>query len=228
MRIPILNAMAGMAAERWRGSYLPMCAVAALALPATSLHAGVYTGFIDKGCYRTAWQSKMSLYTALNCEPGFAIRSIAFSHRMDENETHQESFQLQCCKPTLNMVTDSCQTMDWQSNWNPTEVFASGNSAYNSSAVFTGIEFWHAYGYNGTHQQWFRMHTCALAHERSLRGTCTNEDSKWDLISEIGCGLCFVSSEVRYFGEMSSIGFWHLRHENGTHQEHLRVGCGFH
>lgn len=181
-------------------------------------------GSTPKGCTRLPLVSKIALDVRQQCPAGTAVRTIAFTHKNDENLTFQESFQLVCCPSQReNRVTTDCQWGELTSNFAlRTEARAPENW------VVAGVRFTHKHGEDATHQQSFAIRSCRLERpaQTTWRGVgASGSTTKWHLQSHAGCGQ--TTASVPSMGLASSLGFSHEHGYNGTHQEFVRMGCVF-
>lgn len=182
--------------------------IAVFAIIPSLVSASDYTGEVPEGCYRTPWQSKVSVDTNLSCKSGNAVKSISFKHRHAENLTYQESYQLLCCKaPSL---TNNCfWDGDFTSNENlSTEVVTAPDGPV------TGIRFKHRFGENFTYQQEFRLLRC-------YEGQRSNTFGSWIKGNKVSLETEFSCSSGNIYG----VGFSHKNGENLTYQETVKVFC---
>ena len=191
-------------------------------------YAGDYVGDVPPDCQRFPFQSKFELQTSQSCPVGHAVRTVSFEHKFDENGTHQESFQLLCCKNRYQ--TRNCGMSEFISNF---QIFTLNEAPPKN--VVTGLHFQHNLDENGTHQQRFAIEFCET--EREMPSGGLDMGGKFELKTEFRCfaHMAWRKPAWSAWGSppelyeppqfLKSIGFFHPPDQNGTHQETVLQFC---
>jgi hypothetical protein len=125
-----------------------------------ALQCATSQSVVTTQCSWGSFTSNFNLSTKATAPPGSVITGVRFTHKKDENFTHQQSFAIKSCslqnpQPLVNQPNpDAGSTTKWhlESNASCDKTFGSGSNSLRLGLA-NSLGFSHTKGYNNTSEE---------------------------------------------------------------------------